>query len=65
MTLIGYTWLEGQDRRSNVKNCVWTSLLVALYLALRSRSKVEVKIRGQGSRSDVKGVAVNIRGSSC
>ncbi len=43
---IGYPGLVGQGRRSNVTNCVWTSQFVFLYPTLRSRSKVEVEIRG-------------------
>ena len=41
----------GQRSRSNAKNRVLTSLLVAFDLDLRSRSKVGVKVKGQGQRS--------------
>ncbi len=41
----------GRSSRSNAKNCVWASLFVAINFALRSRSKIEVKVRCQGQRS--------------
>ena len=62
---LGQALIIGQGGRSNAKNCVWTSLFDTIYLTLRSRSKVWVKIRGQLTRGNVWCVEVDIRGSAC
>ena len=56
----------GQRSRSNAKNCVLTSLYLALRSRSGSRSKVRVKVTGQGqrSRSTFWRAAVDIRGSA-